>query len=213
VGLVARAANAFGITDLVLVGGVSPTHPHALAAAAGGEPILQAARQVATLRVALAGSDLAIGTTAREYARPDLRVIPVREAAALTSGFGRVAWVFGTEKHGLTAADLQRCHQAARIPASGPSLNLSQAVAICLYEAAQANTAARAAAGEPDSRLPAGVSVDPEDLEGWLLDLGVAKAKDARSKAHTMARIASRLQLDADESALVAAIARHLFNE
>jgi tRNA C32,U32 (ribose-2'-O)-methylase TrmJ len=106
---------------LVLVGGVSPAHPQAVAAAAGATDVLEAARQVRTLLEALEGVPLAIGTTARAYCRPDLRAIPVREAASRAPA--GAAWVFGTEKHGLTREQLQTCHLVARIPSAGPSLN------------------------------------------------------------------------------------------
>jgi tRNA/rRNA methyltransferase len=44
--------------------------------------------------------------------------------------------VFGPEKHGLTRDDLSYCHVLVEIPtdARQPSMNLGQAVAVCLYE-------------------------------------------------------------------------------
>jgi tRNA/rRNA methyltransferase len=46
--------------------------------------------------------------------------------------------VFGPEKHGLTREDLSYCHLLVEIPtdARQPSMNLGQAVAVCLYELA-----------------------------------------------------------------------------
>ena len=51
---------------------------------------------------------------------------------------GRVGMVFGPEKHGLTREDLSYCHLLVEIPtdAHQPSMNLGQAVAVCLYELA-----------------------------------------------------------------------------
>ena len=51
---------------------------------------------------------------------------------------GRVALVFGSEKRGLTQEDLAHCHILAVIPTNPlqPSMNLGQAVAVCLYEIA-----------------------------------------------------------------------------
>jgi tRNA/rRNA methyltransferase len=51
---------------------------------------------------------------------------------------GRVAVVFGSEKHGLTRDDLSYCHVLVEIPTDPrqPSMNLGQAVAVCLYELA-----------------------------------------------------------------------------
>jgi tRNA/rRNA methyltransferase len=47
-----------------------------------------------------------------------------------------VALVFGPEKHGLTREDLSYCHLMVEIPTDSrqPSMNLGQAVAVCLYE-------------------------------------------------------------------------------
>jgi tRNA C32,U32 (ribose-2'-O)-methylase TrmJ len=49
---------------------------------------------------------------------------------------GRFAIIFGPEKHGLTRDDLSYCHVLAEIPTDPmqPSMNLGQAVAVCLYE-------------------------------------------------------------------------------
>lgn len=209
--MVARAMRAFGFGDLVLVGGVSPLHPQALAAAAGADAVLEAARQVAGLTEALEGVGLAIGTTARKYERPDLQVVPVRQAAALAKSSGDdAAWVFGTEKHGLPAADLQQCHQIARIPAPGPSLNLAQAASICLYESRVALDDHLEAA-PPEAAMRNLASVLPrDDLAGWLKRLGVAGERDAASKAHTLLRLASRVGLDEHEAALVTAIRHRL---
>src|SRR5262249_51851150 len=49
---------------------------------------------------------------------------------------GPVALVFGPEPSGLSNREVTRCHHLIHIPTSDeyPSLNLAQAVAICLYE-------------------------------------------------------------------------------
>ena len=48
----------------------------------------------------------------------------------------RVALLFGSEKRGLSNEDLSYCHWLLRIPTQEqhPSMNLGQAVAVCLYE-------------------------------------------------------------------------------
>ncbi|MNL54482.1 hypothetical protein D3C87_1778180 [compost metagenome] len=48
------------------------------------------------------------------------------------------------------------------------------------------------------------------DLTDALRRLGVFRAHDATSKAHTLRRILSRTRLDADEAALVRAVVRKL---
>ena len=48
----------------------------------------------------------------------------------------RVALLFGSEKFGLSNEDLSHCHWLMRIPTVDQrrSMNLGQAVAVCLYE-------------------------------------------------------------------------------
>jgi tRNA/rRNA methyltransferase len=48
----------------------------------------------------------------------------------------RVALLFGSEKRGLSNEDLSHCHWLVRIPTceENISMNLGQAVAVCLYE-------------------------------------------------------------------------------
>ena len=62
-----------------------------------------------------------------------------RAALAADAGRGktnRVALLFGSEKTGLSNEDLSHCHWLLRIPtrAEHRSMNLGQAVAVCLYE-------------------------------------------------------------------------------
>jgi tRNA/rRNA methyltransferase len=49
---------------------------------------------------------------------------------------GPVALVFGPEPHGLSNAEITRCHGLVHIPVdpAAPALNLAQAVAVCCYE-------------------------------------------------------------------------------
>jgi tRNA C32,U32 (ribose-2'-O)-methylase TrmJ len=51
-------------------------------------------------------------------------------------GSSRIALLFGSEKRGLSNEDLSHCHWLLRIPtcAEHGSMNLGQAVAVCLYD-------------------------------------------------------------------------------
>jgi tRNA/rRNA methyltransferase len=59
---------------------------------------------------------------------------------ALARAPGRTAIVFGEERSGLTAAEIDRCHDLSAIPAGAaqPSLNLAQAVLLYAWEMARA---------------------------------------------------------------------------
>ncbi len=83
-----------------------------------------------------------VGTGTLTYRKPEQKVFRLPELgpvgrAELERG-GSVAVVFGPEKHGLTREDLSYCHLLVEIPtdARQPSMNLGQAVAVCLYELA-----------------------------------------------------------------------------
>lgn len=217
VGAVARAMRHFGLRDLVIAeGGVSPTHPTALRVAAGADVILKEAREVSTLDEALDGVIFAVGTTARPYEAVDLRAREPREVATLARDYaqaGAVALVFGTEKHGLLKETLKRFHQIARIPGEPDAcLNLGMAVNVFAYEWYLAS--AHGHSHETPLLAAAASEAALDDLGARLTEglkrLGVFKAHDASSKAHTLRRILSRTRLDADEAALVAAVVRKL---
>jgi tRNA/rRNA methyltransferase len=140
-GSVARAMANFGLRDLVLVDPIaSPDDVEAQRMATHGRPVLQASRTVATLAEALADcvGTLATGGLADGVERETKTGTPreklpwLRDAAAA----GPVALVFGPEPHGLTTDEVTTCHGMIHIPTAAdcPSINLSHAVAMCLYE-------------------------------------------------------------------------------
>lgn len=139
IGAAARAMANFGFSRLTVV---APYEPHWREAqsAVGATDLLQNARCVAHLSEAVADCTLVAGTGTLDYRRPEQRVVPLPEFPALAAGelsrSGRVALVFGSEKHGLTRDDLSLCHLLVEIPTDPrqPSMNLGQAVAVCLYE-------------------------------------------------------------------------------
>jgi tRNA/rRNA methyltransferase len=136
IGSAARALANFGVRDLRLVNPYDVAFREAVSAV-GGAPILQAARVFSTLAEAIADCSLVVGTTAGQ------RRIPLHPVERLEAGMrrvrgydGRVAILFGSEKYGLSNEDLSFCHSLIRIPTvpETPSMNLGQAVAVCLYE-------------------------------------------------------------------------------
>jgi tRNA/rRNA methyltransferase len=139
VGAVARAMANFGFTRLTVVAPFAPHWREAQSAVGAPELLLQA-RETETLAEAIAECALVIGTGTLTYRKPEQAVIslphlpPLVEAGLARNG--RVAIVFGPEKHGLTREDLSWCHALIEIPTDSrqPSMNLGQAVAVCLYE-------------------------------------------------------------------------------
>jgi len=139
IGAAARAMANFGLRRLSVVAPFDPTWREARSAI-GAPELLQNAKSTECLAEAVASCTLVVGTGTQTYRKPEQRVVPLPELAPivsreLTRG-GRIALVFGSEKHGLTREDLSFCHILVEIPTDPqqPSMNLGQAVAVCLYE-------------------------------------------------------------------------------
>ena len=138
IGAVARCMMNMGLSRLVLVRPPGDDEGEALKFAAGAEAVLQNAVTTGTLRDAVAGHHLVIGTSRhpgrnrRNIGTP--RVITDRIVPLLSQN--RVALVFGREVNGLDKEDLDLCNELIAIPSSEafPSLNLSHAVCIVAYE-------------------------------------------------------------------------------
>lgn len=139
IGAVARAMANFGFARLKVVAPYTP-HWQEARSAVGAEALLCAATETPTLAEAVAGCTLVAGTGTLAHRKPEQRVVQLPDLGFLVRREmelgGRVGLVFGPEKHGLTREDLSHCHLLVEIPtdAGQPSMNLGQAVAVCLYE-------------------------------------------------------------------------------
>lgn len=131
----------FGFERLKVVAPYAP-HWQEAKSAVGAEELLAAAVEKATVPEAVAESTLIVGTGTLTYRKAEQAVVRLPDLAPLVrqeiARGGRVALLFGPEKHGLTRQDLSHCHLLVEIPtdARQPSMNLGQAVAVCLYELA-----------------------------------------------------------------------------
>lgn len=140
IGSSARAMKTMGISDLVVLNGPKfRVQPEAIKMGHGAGDILQNARTVSTWEEATAGLHWLVGTTHRKRRAQFPQLIEVRAAAAKIAGLSqqhRVGVVFGREEAGLTDVELRKCHDIAAVPqaAEHPSLNLSQAVMLVVYE-------------------------------------------------------------------------------
>jgi len=141
IGAVARAMANFGFANLTVV---APYEPHwrESRSAVGAPDLLKNAREFPTLSEAVRDCTLVIGTGTLTHRKPEQQVVRLNESSQFLNpeldGGGRVAIVFGPEKHGLTREDLSYCHVFVEIPTDPqqPSMNLGQAAAVCLYELA-----------------------------------------------------------------------------
>ena len=141
IGAAARAMANFGFARLAVVAPFAP-HWREARSAVGAPQVLRQAAECATLAEALAECSFVAGTAALARRKPRQPVISLTALAPILKDEfargGRAALVFGPEKRGLTRDDLSHCHLLVEIPTSPqqPSMNLGQAVAVCLYELA-----------------------------------------------------------------------------
>lgn len=139
IGSAARAIRTMGFSRMELVAPYRFPDPEAAALAAGADDVLGGAGIHPGLVEALAGSNLALGLSARRRGvnLPELSPREAVEMALGAAGRGeQVALVFGNERTGLENEELARCHAMVRIPSVDDfsSLNLSQAVQVMAYE-------------------------------------------------------------------------------
>ena len=138
IGAAARAMSNFGFLQLRVVNPYDVAFREARSAV-GGAPVLADAKEYKTVAEAVADCTLVVGTTAvrhRELHHPLRRLEQGAKLIRKELAMGRVALLFGTEKTGLSNDDLSHCHWLMNIPTREQhiSMNLGQAVAVCLYE-------------------------------------------------------------------------------
>ncbi len=129
----------FGVRRLRLVAPYDVAFRNARSAVGAAE-VLEMAELFDTVADAITDCELVVGTTAvknRDLQHP-LRELDLETGSLIRSqlGLGPLALLFGSEKYGLSNEDLSYCHWLLRIPAreEHASMNLGQAVAVCLYE-------------------------------------------------------------------------------
>ena len=137
-GAAARAMSNFGFSHLRVV------NPYDVAfrtarSAVGAAKVLTEAQEFPSVAEAVADCTLVVGTTAvrhRELHHPLQRLEYGARQIRKQLASSPVALLFGSEKVGLSNDDLSHCHWLMRVPAYGDqiSMNLGQAVAVCLYE-------------------------------------------------------------------------------
>jgi TrmH family RNA methyltransferase len=138
IGATARCMMNMGLGRLLLVDPPEDRDNEASKLAAGAQEVLDKAVVSSTLKEALAGHGLVIGTS-RHAGKQRKNIRTAREMAeqvAPVLAKNRVAIVFGNEVNGLENKDLALCHEIISIPSADlfPSLNLSHAVMIVAYE-------------------------------------------------------------------------------
>ena len=210
IGAAARAMSNFGVSQLRVV------NPYELAfreakSAVGAADLMRHAEEFSSVAEAVADCALVVGTTAARDRQLDHPLKQLQHGAAVIRRkmrVGKVALLFGSEKRGLSNEDFSHCDCLMRIPTDSrqPSMNLGQAVAVCLYEIS------RAAKPSPvrEREQPAN-SADLERLAHLLHDSlvlsGYAKNKDDIT---AIRRLVRRLKLSTADAQLLLGMLRQM---
>ncbi len=225
VGAVCRLIENFAGGELYVVGGeFDPRQARDFAVHAA--PVLEAHRRVDTLAEAIAGTSLVVGTTVRggsyrERTR-DIRELAgdIAVACTLAESAGGLppALVFGPEDRGLENDDVARCHELAYVTAGPayPSLNLSHAVGIALYETLLARLSRGESASE-QTTAPRWMETDAGALEAALVDfeqalltIGFVRDDTADHMMQSLRALFGRARMDARDVRVLRGIASQI---
>jgi TrmH family RNA methyltransferase len=214
IGAAARAMSNFGFTELRLVNPYEVAFREARSAVKA-QHVLAEAREYGTLAQAVADCGLVVGTTSighRALEHPLRRLEYGGRLIGKKLAESSVALLFGSEKFGLSNEDLSYCHWLLRIPTREEhgSMNLGQAVAVCLYEIIRNPTAAKK---NPEPRQPADAA-DLERLTELLEEVlehsGYVHARVEGSTRMKIRRLVRRMDLCAHDAEVWLGILRQI---
>ena len=116
-----------------------------------------------------------------------------------------VALLFGSERYGLSNEELSHCHWLMRIPTREEhgSMNLGQAVAVCLYEVVRGQKKAAAKAAPGKKEKASATSRELERLTQAMLkvlhDSGYIKPR-AVAAEEKLRRLVRRMELNSNDA-------------
>jgi tRNA/rRNA methyltransferase len=213
IGAAARAMSNFGFSHLRVVNPYEKAFRTARSAV-GAADLLASAEQYTTVAEAVADCTLVVGTTAvrhRAVQHPLRRLEFGARRIRKHMGSGPVAILFGSERYGLSKQDLSYCHWLIRIPTGDQniSMNLGQAVAICLYELIRDGRAA----GKSEKQKVA-TAGDIERITALLADVLSTSSymlpQRAAETEQRIRRMVRRIKLSAQDVEAWLGILRHV---
>jgi tRNA/rRNA methyltransferase len=221
VGAACRAIKNMGASGLVVVGG-EYDRDEARRTAVHADDVFDARVDAGSFEEAVAAATLVVGTTSRS--KPwSIPVDPIGEvlsqARSRGTAAGEIALVFGPEDRGLSNEELSRCHRLAFVPTASEyaSLNLAQAVVVCLYEwlrSGEGPARPPDAAGAPRIDVPsapASAQADAiADLRSVLEEIGFLDGDQGERVMATITSMLTRGGLDDREVAILRGIVRQI---
>jgi TrmH family RNA methyltransferase len=199
IGAAARAMSNFGFRHLRVVNPYDVAFQGARSAVDAGE-VLASAERYETLGEAIADCTLVVGTTAighRDLQQPLQRLEAGTPIIRGHLASGSCALLFGSEKFGLSNKDMSHCHWLMHIPMREEhvSMNLGQAVAVCLYELARDPNVRAEPLGKGSPASSAEVERITETLFTALRASGYPKLNTSDSFEGAVRRLVRRLSL------------------
>jgi tRNA/rRNA methyltransferase len=218
IGAAARAMSNFGVRRLRVVNPYEVAFREARSAV-GASGLLAKAEQLESVAEAVADCKLVVGTTVAG-ARRDLqhrlqRLEDGARAIKRQLKMARVALLFGSERYGLSNQELSHCHWVMRIPTREEhgSMNLGQAVAVCLYELVRGQKTAPAKAMPAKKEKTSATSGELERLTQVLLEVlrasGYVKPRTAAAE-EKLRRLVRRMELNANDAEVLLGMVRQI---
>jgi len=172
--------------------------------AVGASSVLANAEEFSTVADAVADCTMVVGTTAvrhRQLQQPLKLLVKAARSIRGKLSSAPVALLFGSEKWGLSNDSLSHCHWVLHIPTRDEhqSMNLGQAVAVCLYELVRA----KGLASPVEKRnLPTLEIVEriTETLLAALHESEYINPKTSQLAAEKLRRLVRRLNLEAADA-------------
>jgi TrmH family RNA methyltransferase len=210
IGAAARAMSNFGVRHLRVVNPYEVAFRQARSAV-GAADLLASAEEYNSVAEAVADCRLVVGTTAvghRELHHPLRKLDAGARLIRSNLTSGNVALLFGSERFGLSNQDLSDCHWLTTIPMQSEhsSMNLGQAVALCLYEIVRPGKLA------PARALPVSTPKKParaEEIERLTVKLlailqssGYIKPREAEATETKVRRMIRRMELESRDAQL-----------
>ena len=224
-GATARVMHNFGLRELVLVAPIADRNDqNAKQMSTHGEPILNDARIVANLSDAINDCVLVVGTSAKsgglfrqQNVGTPCEIMPHIVAALAQDR--PAALLFGPEPTGLSNEIVTRCQYLIQIPTADeyPSLNLAQAVAICVHELRRAFQSPSASEDNPRWRSGSDTlaTIDAQEqmfaqLQSALEEIHFLYGDKAEPLMHAVRHLLGKARLTEMEVKVLLGLARQI---
>ena len=211
IGAVARAMSNFGFSQLRVVNPYEVAFREARSAI-GASAVLLSAQEYQNVREAIADCSLVIGTSALAHRELQHTLLRLDQSANFISdGQAPVALLFGSEKVGLSNEDFSHCHAILHISTSqdNVSMNLGQAVAVCLYELIRESKLILSAV-EGNQATAEELERISEVLSAALDSSGYTKKGSQASTTQKVRHLVRRLSLSSEDAELLLGMLRKI---